>query len=86
VLLFEIISHITNLGSDDETLTFTYGSQTVTVTHLNNPPYSDPYPSPEVNQRDIMDTTILIYEGPGTITLVVKDDDGGTTITTIDLN
>jgi outer membrane protein assembly factor BamB len=72
---FEITSHVTDPGSDDETLTYTYGSQIVTVTYLNNPPVSDPYPSPEINPRDFMDTTILVYEGPGTITLVVKDDD-----------
>jgi outer membrane protein assembly factor BamB len=74
-LSFEINSHITDPGSDDETLTYSYGSQTVTVTHLNNPPNPDPYPSPEVNPRDILDMTTLVYEGPGTITLVVKDDD-----------
>jgi len=72
---FEISSHVTDPGSDDETLTFTYGSQTVIVTHLNEPPNLDPYPSSEVNPRDISDTTTLVYEGPGTITLVVKDDD-----------
>jgi outer membrane protein assembly factor BamB len=72
---FKITSHVTDPGSDDETLTYTYGSQIVTVDYLNNPPNLDPYPSPEVNPKDIMDTTTLIYEGPRTITLVVKDDD-----------
>jgi outer membrane protein assembly factor BamB len=72
---FQITSHVTDPGSDDETLTYTYGSQIVTVDYLNNPPDLDPYPSPEVNPRDIMDITTLVYEGPGTITLVVKDDD-----------
>jgi parallel beta-helix repeat protein len=74
-LSFEITSHITDPGSDDETLTFTYGSQVVTITYLNNPPNPDPYPSPEVKPVDIMVTTTLVYEGPGTVTLVVKDDD-----------
>jgi outer membrane protein assembly factor BamB len=74
-LLFKITSHITDPGSDDETLIYAYGSQTITVTYLNNPPNQDPYPSPEVNPRDIMDTITLVYEGPGTITLVVKNDD-----------
>jgi outer membrane protein assembly factor BamB len=74
-LPFEITSHITDPGSDDETLTYTYGSQIVTVEYLNNPPISDPFPSPEVNPRDIMNTTTLIYEGPGTITVIAKDDD-----------
>ncbi|MFX0205688.1 MAG: PQQ-binding-like beta-propeller repeat protein, partial [Candidatus Hodarchaeota archaeon] len=74
-LPFEIISYITDPGSDDETLTFTYGSQVKTVTYLNNPTNPDPYPSPEINPVDIIDTTTLIYEGAGTVIVVVKDDD-----------
>jgi outer membrane protein assembly factor BamB len=74
-LSFEITSHITDPGSDDETLSYTYSSQIVTEQYLNNPPNSDPYPSPEVNPRDIIDTTTMIYEGPGTIALITKDDD-----------
>jgi predicted GH43/DUF377 family glycosyl hydrolase len=74
-LPFEITSHVTDPGSDDEILTYRYGSQIVNVTFLNNPPNLDPYPSPEVNPVDIMDTTTLVYEGPGTVILVVKDDD-----------
>ncbi|MHA2100162.1 MAG: outer membrane protein assembly factor BamB family protein, partial [Candidatus Kariarchaeaceae archaeon] len=74
-LPFEITSHITDPGSDDEILTFTYGSQVKTVTYLNNPPNPDPYPSPEVNPVDKTDITTLVYEGSGTVTLVVKDDD-----------
>ncbi len=72
---FEIISHITDPGSDDETLTFTYGSQIKTITYLNNPPDLDPYPSPEVNPRDIICSSTLTYEGPGTVALIAKDDD-----------
>ena len=82
---FEVTSHITDPGSDDETLTYTYGSQIVTVTYLNNPPDPDPYPSPEVNPQDIMDTTTLAYEGQGTISLLVEDDDGGTILTHLTL-
>jgi hypothetical protein len=70
-----VTSHVTDPGSDDLTLTYTYGSQVVTVVYLNNSPNPDPFPSPEVNPRDIIDTTILIYEAPRTLTLVVKDDD-----------
>jgi outer membrane protein assembly factor BamB len=84
-LPFEITSHITDPGSDDETLTYTYGSQIVTVEYLNNPPNPDPYPSPEVNPRDIIDATILVYEGPQTIILVVEDDDIGSAIITMDI-
>jgi outer membrane protein assembly factor BamB len=82
---FEITSHITDPGSDDETLTYSYGTQNIIVTYLNNPPNPDPYPSPEVNPRDFMDTTTLIYEGPGTITLIAKDDDRGSAIITMDI-
>jgi hypothetical protein len=74
-LSFEITSHITDPGSDDEILTYTYGSQVKTVAYLNNPPNSDLYPSPEVNPVDVMYTITLVYEGPGTVTLVVNDDD-----------
>ncbi len=84
-LPFEITSHIIDPGSDDEILTFTYGSQVKTVTNLNNPPNLDPYPSPEINPVDIMETTTLIYEGPGTVMVTVEDDDGGFGIVTMDI-
>ncbi len=74
-LPFEITSHIIDPGSDDEFLTYTYSSQIINVTYMNDPPNPDPYPSPKYNPRDIMDTTFLVYEGIGTVTLVVKDDD-----------
>jgi hypothetical protein len=57
-----------------------------TIIYLNNPPNPDPYPSPEVNPRDIMDTIILIYEGPGTLMITVEDDDGGFGIETLDIS
>ncbi|UCF08036.1 MAG: PKD domain-containing protein [Thermoplasmata archaeon] len=82
-LQFELASQITDPGSDDETLIFTYGNQTVTSVYLNNPPNPDPYPSPDVNPRDIADVTSIIYEGPGIIFLTVVDDDGGTDPQTI---
>jgi hypothetical protein len=85
-LAFEITSHIIDPGSDDETLTFTYGSQVKTVTYLNNPPNPDPYPSPEVNPLDIMDTTTLIYEGLGILTIQTEDDDGGFCMATLDIS
>jgi PKD repeat protein len=76
-LPFEVVSHITDPGSDDELLTYSYGSQIVNVTYMNNPPNPDPYPSPEVKPVDIYDTSFLLYEGPGIINLTVTDDDGG---------
>jgi PKD repeat protein len=72
---FEVSYQVTDLGSDDEILTFTYGSQNATITHFNNPPNPDPYPSPEVSPADITETASLIYEGPGIVTLIAKDDD-----------
>jgi hypothetical protein len=83
---FEVSSHVTDPGSDDEILTYNYGSQVKTITNLVNPPNLDPYPSPEINPRDIMDYTQIIYEGPGTLDLLVEDDDGGLISTTIDLS
>jgi hypothetical protein len=82
---FEVTSHVTDPGSDDLTLTYIYGSQVVTITYLNNPPIPDSFPSPEVNPRDIIDTTYLTYEGPGTLELVAVDDDGGTVSVSLEL-
>jgi PKD repeat protein len=72
---FEVHYHVTDVGSDDEILTFSYGTQNVVVVHANSPPGLDPYPSPEINPVDIFDFAELIYEGPGTLTLSVQDDD-----------
>jgi hypothetical protein len=80
---FEITTHITDPGSDDIFLSYSYGSQNVTVTYPNNPPNPDPYPSPEVNPRDIIDSTHLLFKGPGTVLLTLTDDDGGTYTSTI---
>jgi outer membrane protein assembly factor BamB len=77
-LPFEVVSHVTDPGSDDELLTYSYGSQIVNITYLNNPPNPDPYPSPELNPVDLYDISTLIYEGPETVYLDVIDDDGGT--------
>jgi hypothetical protein len=74
---FEVTSHVTDPGSDDEYLTYTYNSQIVNITYLINPPNPDPYPSPEVNPVDIYDTSILVYEGAGSFDLTAVDDDGG---------
>lgn len=57
-----------------------------TVSYLNNPPNSGPYPSPEVNPVDIMDTITFVYEAPGTVILVVKDDNGGVGTAILDIS
>ncbi len=79
---FDVSYYIKDPGSDDETLTFIYGSQTLNVTFLNNPPNPDPYPSPDVNPVDLIDIRTLIYEGQGTLSLKgIDDDDGKSTVT-----
>ena len=82
---FDVDYHITDPGSDDENLNFSYGSQNVMIFHLNNPPFLDTYPSPEINPRDINGTTKLVYEGPETLAFQVEDDDGGLTEQTMEL-
>jgi hypothetical protein len=72
---FEVDYHVTDPGSDDEILTFNYGSQNSEVTYLCNPPNPDLFPSSEVNPRDIYGTATMVYKGLGTIILQVKDDD-----------
>ena len=79
---FTITSHIIDPGSDDIFLSYTYGSQVVDAVYLNNPPNPDPYPSPEINPRDIYDSITMIYEGPGTLSLNVEDDDSGISVIT----
>jgi hypothetical protein len=74
---FDVEYHVTDPGSDDEFLTFSYGTQNVTVTHLCNPPNPDPYPSAEIDPQDFMGKVKLIYEGAGTIMIQAEDDDGG---------
>ncbi len=82
---FELTTHITDPGSDDEILTYDYGTQSGAITYLNNPPNPDPYPSPEVNPVNIDDSLELAYEGPGILTLTVEDDDGGLGIATMEI-
>jgi hypothetical protein len=84
--IFEVTTHITDPGSDDEAVTCIYGSQNPITTYLNNPPDPDPYPSPEVNPVDIREMIPVFYEGPGVLSLAVTDDDGGTNSATITLH
>jgi hypothetical protein len=84
-LPFEVRAHVEDPGSDDVVLSYSYGTQVVNVSYPNDPPDPDPLPSPEVNPRDIYDSTMLLYEGPGTLDLLVSDDDGGTGAVTVDI-
>jgi hypothetical protein len=83
---FEINAHITDPGSDDISLIYSYSTQIVNVTYLNAPPNPDPYPSPEVNPVDITDSAPITYDGPGTLTLTAVDDDGGTVVATLSIS
>jgi hypothetical protein len=82
---FDVEYHVTDPGSDDEFLTFTYATQNKLLEYLNDPPNPDPYPSPEVNPRDIYGTETMTYEGPGTLFLHVEDDDGAEVQKTLEL-
>ena len=66
---FELTCRITDPGSDDETVTCDYGSQSIIITYPNNPPDLDPYPSPDIDPVDITDTNSVFYKGPGTLVL-----------------
>jgi PKD repeat protein len=76
--------HATDPGSDDLTFTWDWGHPSLGQsihTYLNNPPNPDPYPSKDINPRDVTDSASKIYGDNGvfTVTLTVYDDDGGAT-------
>lgn len=68
-------------GSDDLTLTWTWGDGATTVTEsLVAPPAHDPDPSPQVKPRDLTDVRSHTWDKPclyGT-RIGIADDDGGT--------
>jgi PKD repeat protein len=69
-------------GSDDLTFTWDWGNSDIAdtvVTNFSNPPNPDPYPSTEINPRDVVDGASQVYGDDGffVISLTVVDDDGG---------
>jgi PKD repeat protein len=72
-----------DLGSDDLIFTweFEYGP-TFTTIYYNDGSSPDPYPSPDDNPMDIIDSATHTYGDNGIflLTLTVEDDDGGVTV------
>ncbi len=84
-LPFDLIAISTDPGSDDLTFTWEFElGPTITNVHYNNGISPDPYPSPNVNTMDIMDSASHTYGDNGVfmVTLTVTDDDNGYSITT----
>jgi len=83
----EFSTHVTDQGSDDVFLTWKWGDGTSDEysTYYNNGASPDPYPSPDVNPRDITDAKSHTYgdNGAFTVTVLVRDDDSGTSGTTL---
>jgi hypothetical protein len=75
----------TDPGSDDLTFTWDWDDGTFNITtYLNDIAFDpDPYPSPQINPRNVIDNAYHVYSTPGTynVTLTVTDDDGGTITT-----
>lgn len=76
-------------GSDDMHVTWDWGDGTTTeYIYYNNGVSPDPYPSPDVNPITITDIAYHSYSSAGsyTITLTVRDDDGGSEEISLTLN
>ncbi|MCK4455011.1 MAG: VWA domain-containing protein, partial [Thermoplasmata archaeon] len=80
--------NVTDPGSDDIHLLYEWGDGTgnETYDHLNSPPDPDPYPSPEVNPRDISEWRTHAYGDNWNYSVVVTawDDDGGVTVRSLE--
>ncbi len=70
----------TDQGSDDLTFTWDWGDGTIdAITHYNSGASPDPYPSPNINPITANDVASHTYADNGTytVTVTVRDDDGG---------
>jgi hypothetical protein len=89
------VGHATDPGSDDLSFEWTWEQRSScdkTTTYFNNAPINtpDPFPSPNINPRDVTETASCQYGDNGvfTVTLQVCDDDGAcrTVTTTVIVN
>ncbi|MGW2564515.1 M36 family metallopeptidase [Streptomyces sp. NPDC001514] len=75
-------ARVTDPGSDDETMTWSWGdgSPSTATTSLVNPPNPDPARSPSVQPRDVTDSQAHTYDKPClyNLSFTARDDDGGT--------
>jgi hypothetical protein len=74
-------AHITDPGSDDVFLIWTWGDYTPDEysNYYNDGVNPDPYPSPDIHPRNITDAKSHMYgdNGAFTVTVSVRDDDSG---------
>jgi len=81
------LANVTDPGSDDLFLTWKwgFGASDEKSTYYNNGVGPDPYPSPDINPRDITDGKTHAYgdNGAFTVTVFVQDDDSGSSGTTL---
>jgi hypothetical protein len=73
-------THVTDPGSDDESLLWTWGDGTTTsATYLNAPPNPDPLLSPQVNPVNVTNTSAHTWQNACLYnpTVTATDDDGG---------
>ncbi len=80
-------AHVTDPGSDDIFFTWHwgFGAPDDHSTYYNNGVSPDPYPSTDVNPRDVTDVKSHIYgdNGAFTVTVFIQDDDSGSQGTTL---
>jgi hypothetical protein len=81
-------ANVTDPGSDDIHLLYEWGDGSLNETsvYLANPPNPDPYPSPEVNPRDISEKRGHTFGDNWnySVKVAVWDDDGGAMTSSLD--